>query len=372
MLFFLLKVAGVLAIFQMVQLMTFFNSRKNRNKSNKYLSLLLLVYTMQICAIVFMSSFQHETLVKYNFFPAFCNQFALLFGPLLWLYSRTIMNLKPLKSKFLHFLPFASMMIYMVIRKIADPTYLFWFSSFRIYTSGIILTHSLIYIIITGIFFQLNKESCKSYFNQSSDLKILYSFLLAGLISIWVLKFNTFIFIDVWRRYEFCPYTTSLYFIAGFLFFNTLVYLAMIKPELFARKKKYQNSNMSLEKKKHIIKELIKYLEIEKIYSDSSVTLSILSKKTGISPHQLSQVINEEFNMNFSTLINNFRIKEAEFLLLNNGGEFTIQQIMYDVGFNSKSAFNSAFKKQCGCTPKEFKEKTCKKQKANVQNEIFL
>jgi len=359
MLFFLLKIAGVLAIFQMILLMLFFTSPKNRNSSNVLLTLILLVYTMQICAIVFMSSFKDEILVRYNLFPAFCNQFAFLFGPLIWFYSKTIVHIKPGRWKLLHFTPFALMIVYMLIKKLVDPGYLFWYSQFRFYSSGLILIHGLIYILLTGLSISRNKVLYRSYFNLTSSFKTLYGFLLVGFISLWVLKFNTFLFMDIWRRYKLCPFTTSLYFIAGFLFFNILVYLALIRPELFTRKKKYQNTNMSFEKKQQIIDQLIRLMEVEKIYADSSLSLTNLAKKTGISVLHLSQIINEELSVGFSEFVNIYRIKEAKYLLFNTRGEFTVQQIMYDVGFNSKSAFNTAFKKYCGCTPSELKQKTC-------------
>ena len=352
-----LEIAGVLAVFQTVLLMLFFNSAKNRNRSNVLLSLILLVYSMQICAIVFMSYFPDEMLVKYNLFPAVCNQFAFLFGPLLWLYSRSIISIKPGRWEFLHFAPFFLMILYMSVRIAIDPNYLFWHSPFKFYVSGLILFHILVYILLTVLVIFRNIVLYRKYMDQSQDFKTLYCFLLAGFIALWVLKFNTFLFMDIWRRYRLCPFTTSLYFITGFLFFNILVYLALIKPELFSWKKKYQNTNLPEDKKQRIIDELIRQMEVDKIYSDCTLTLALLAQKTGIPVLYLSRIINEEFKMGFSEFINSYRIKEAACLLLNNRGEFTVQQIMYDVGFNSKSAFNTAFRKYCGCTPTELVQK---------------
>ncbi len=359
MIFFILKIAGVLAVFQTVLLMLFFNSPKNRNRSNVILSLILLVYTFQICAIVFMSSFSDEILVRYNLFPAFCNQVAFLFGPLLWLYSRSIINIRSGRWEFVHFTPFAMMIIFMAVKKAVDPDYLFWFSPFRFYASELILIHSLVYIVLTGHGIFRNIGLYLKYVDQSPGFKTLYCFLLAGFITLWVLKFNTFLVMDIWRRYRLCPYTTSLYFIAGFLFFNILVYLALIRPDLFTWKKKYQNTNLPQEKKEQIINELLRQMEVEKIYTDSSLTLTLLAKKIGISVLYLSQIINEEFKVGFSEFVNTYRIKEAEGLLFKTRDEYTVQQIMYEVGFNSKSAFNNAFRKYCGCTPTEIKQKAC-------------
>jgi AraC-like DNA-binding protein len=355
MMHYVLKIAAVIAIFQMILLMLFFNSKKNRNTSNILLSLILLVYTMQICAIVFMSSFKIETLVRFNLIPAFCNQFALLFGPLIWFYSRVIIGYRLHKRDLLHISPFVFIILFMFVKLIIDSSYIFWFSRFRFYTSGFILAQSLIYLLVTGFGLFKNKELYKNYLNQSANFQILYGFLLVGFILLWVLKFNTFLFMDLWKRYGVCPITTSSYFVTGFLFFNVIVYIALIKPELFNWRKKYQNTNLTHLKKQHIIEKIQRLMEVEKIYSDSSLSLTFLAKKLKIPVPYLSQIINEEYSLSFPEFVNTYRIKGAKQLLINNQSEFTIQQIMYEVGFNSKSAFNNAFKKYTGYTPSEIK-----------------
>lgn len=191
---------------------------------------------MQVFAIVFMSSFPIDTLVKYNLFPAFFNQFALLFGPLVWLYSKSLIGKKFIKSELLHSLPFAIIILFMIVKIIIDPNYLFWFSSFRFYTSGLILTQSLIYLIVTGFSIVNEKKEYKAYLNKSFSFQILYGFLLVGFILLWVLKFNTFLFIDLWKRYGVCPITTSSYFVTGFLFFNVLVYIALVSRIFYFEK----------------------------------------------------------------------------------------------------------------------------------------
>ena len=73
----------------------------------------------------------------------------------------------------------------------------------------------------------------------------------------------------------------------------------------------------------------------------------------------LSQVINEYFRKNFSTFVNEYRVKEASRLLLEKESEnYTIEAIANSVGFKSKSAFNSAFKKFTGITPSYFVNST--------------
>ena len=75
----------------------------------------------------------------------------------------------------------------------------------------------------------------------------------------------------------------------------------------------------------------------------------------------LSHVINASFNQNFRDFINSYRIEESKSRLVQD--DMNILNIAYEVGFNSKSAFNTAFKKFTGMTPKEYRKKNISIQK---------
>jgi AraC-like DNA-binding protein len=77
-----------------------------------------------------------------------------------------------------------------------------------------------------------------------------------------------------------------------------------------------------------------------------------------MTPHALSQVINEQFSSNFNDFINSYRVEDAKKMLMDpEGRNFTIASIAYDSGFNTLSAFNVAFKKFTGVTPSQFRLK---------------
>jgi len=91
----------------------------------------------------------------------------------------------------------------------------------------------------------------------------------------------------------------------------------------------------------------------KKLYLDDEMSLTKLSKILGINRTYISQTINEKFNKNYSSFINEYRIKEAQKLLLKDTN-LTYEGIGSEVGFKSKSAFNSAFKTYTGVTPSIF------------------
>jgi AraC-like DNA-binding protein len=94
----------------------------------------------------------------------------------------------------------------------------------------------------------------------------------------------------------------------------------------------------------------------EKLFLNPHLKLSDLATEVNISAHQLSQILNENVGKNFSEFINEYRINEACLLLFTHEN-LSIDGIGYEVGFNSKSTFFAAFKKQKGVTPAIFQQK---------------
>ena len=96
-------------------------------------------------------------------------------------------------------------------------------------------------------------------------------------------------------------------------------------------------------------------MEAEKPYLNPNLTIQELAKKLKMSRNLLSQVVNERFNQNFSDFLNAYRIYDfIEKAQDESYKHFTFLALSQEVGFNSKSAFNRAFKKVTGTTPTEF------------------
>jgi AraC-like DNA-binding protein len=103
---------------------------------------------------------------------------------------------------------------------------------------------------------------------------------------------------------------------------------------------------------------VLKYVKNNKPYLNPELTLDQLASQLSLRSRLLSQVINEELGQNFYDFINRNRIEEASRLLTNpKDRKITVLEVLYEVGFNSKSSFNTLFKKYTGLTPSEFKKK---------------
>ncbi len=117
--------------------------------------------------------------------------------------------------------------------------------------------------------------------------------------------------------------------------------------------KKKLISDDELSKIKNLLQEL---MEVQKPYLDSELNLIKLAELLSVSTHHLSYVINNGFQKNFFQYVNEYRIDYAKKLLKDNrNNHFSILGIAYESGFNSKTSFNTTFKKLTNQTPSEYK-----------------
>ena len=100
---------------------------------------------------------------------------------------------------------------------------------------------------------------------------------------------------------------------------------------------------------------LFKYIDDEEPYLDTSLTLRKLASDLAMHPNQLSWLINHEFNKNFNEFINHYRVEAFKRISKDpNNSHITLIGLAYDSGFNSKTVFNTFFKKETGLTPMQY------------------
>ncbi len=121
-------------------------------------------------------------------------------------------------------------------------------------------------------------------------------------------------------------------------------------------KPKYATSTLAENEKKEHLSLLQQFMTLEQVFLNPDINLKTVANQLNIPPRILSQIINEKLNQNFYDFINSYRIEHAKHLLKNPVDDrMTISQVLYASGFNSKSSFNTAFKKFTGITPSQYK-----------------
>ncbi|PCE65779.1 helix-turn-helix domain-containing protein [Sediminicola luteus] len=149
----------------------------------------------------------------------------------------------------------------------------------------------------------------------------------------------------------------------GILFISWVVLKALYSPRLFtgieSNIKSVSISTHANPKDSATIERIRAFIEKEEPYLDASLTIKSLADQLNMPVRDLSTLINNDLETHFFDFINEFRIRKAMRLLKNDSqGSLSIKEIMFDVGFNSKSPFNKAFKKYAEQTPSEYRQST--------------
>ncbi len=136
-------------------------------------------------------------------------------------------------------------------------------------------------------------------------------------------------------------------------------FFQLLKREI--REKKYRTSMLKGMDTDALHAQLMALMTDECLYRDYDLSLTVLAERLDLTQHQLSQFLNEKLGMNFSNFINSFRVAEAQKLISEDPSRSVISICFY-VGFNSKSAFNNAFRKFTGTNPKEIRRNSGSRQ----------
>jgi AraC-like DNA-binding protein len=107
-----------------------------------------------------------------------------------------------------------------------------------------------------------------------------------------------------------------------------------------------------------VVSKIIFLMESEKLYQETELTLLDLANKLELPSYQVSQAINEGLDKSFYDVINGYRVEEAKRLLADPKNlNYTILSVGFEAGFNSKTTFNTVFKKFTGLTPTDFRNR---------------
>ena len=152
-------------------------------------------------------------------------------------------------------------------------------------------------------------------------------------------------------------YVTFMVLITVAQIMNKSDYFNEVSTFLEVPSLKYKKSSLDEAEKNSILNNIISQMENDKYFLKSTASLSGLAKSINESPHHVSQVINEKLGQSFFEMLATHRVAEAKTILKTPlGKKLTIEEVAEQVGYNSKSAFNTAFKKITSQTPSTFRD----------------
>lgn len=144
--------------------------------------------------------------------------------------------------------------------------------------------------------------------------------------------------------------------------FKSLLQSSVLNPisteELQTLDRQQLNRAKTFQTYQPTIEQLQQLMEREKLYLNPDLNLQTLAQQLGVSPRQVSEIVNQYFEQNLAEFINTYRIAKAEARFRHpRDPKETILEVMYAVGFNSKSSFNTLFKERTGLTPSAYKKR---------------
>ncbi len=282
--------------------------------------------------------------------------FMLLIGPLLRWYFKvmTVPNFNIQRTNILELLPFllVSSLSLLVTKE--------WFNknnreAIVIFGSTLICIylHFAVYIFLS---YKVLKQVCKTNTTtHTKSQKAIITWLQLLVISCIV----------IWISYFLNIIENTIPYIIGPILYSIVIYFLTYKA-FKLNSTDIDGKTFTTNDDDLIFKQILSLVIDDKHFFNPNISLSELSKLLGLSTQKTSAIINQYSKKNFNDFINYHRVLEAKKeLLLKERENYKISTIAFDVGFNSLSSFNSAFKKFVGVTPSMYKQKN---ENLNSQN----
>jgi len=357
-------------------------------KSKNYLSNMLIALFLIVNAIDWGTVFLNQFIFKNLPVTGMIVQTTVfLKAPLLYLYILSVIysNFRFKPKYLLHFIPFLIFSLILIpwnsmfqqnetevssVNDFTDAATTIKFLRFSLQLQ------ILVYLIASFLAVRKYREILLENYSNAGIFNYKWLF---QLISIFAVIFilssirNVFQFLDLSEIYRYLLLVSSF---LGLGFICWLILKALQAPELFRGiNSDLQLVNKQVKETKRLVKseepnttkrvinlelktKLEQYMTEKKPWLDASLSIYDLSRQLNVPFREISIYINHDLNKHFFDFVNGYRIEKAKQMLTDpDKKDFTVLEILYDVGFNSKSSFNTAFKKHTGYTPTQYRKK---------------
>ncbi len=347
----ILKISCYISIFQIVLICFYlFFKKGNHLQNRKLLIALLLVWAVFISGSFILIS-SKKSILLYDV-GHLLNLAIFLVAPVLYLYFKSLfspdfrLSLKDL----LHAIPFAVVFFVLVYEILLRGTVKYVFYPESVFVISLLLLQNICYSFL--IMRQLGTLQGEDV--DKSKVK-LYRYFLGSAATLFAFKLLIFVSWNVFLNVEVCVFITGIFFLVAFIIINSLVLFSLNNPSLLIGAFRYQNSGMSREELEENLRKITALFANRQVFTDPLISLERLSANLQISDRAVSQTINRMCGLNFNDFVNKYRIEYAMELIREDESR-KILDIAYETGFNSKTTFNSSFKKITGQTPSAYKK----------------
>jgi AraC-like DNA-binding protein len=369
----------VLIVFQLLFLSLYlFIQKKGKRVSNLLLGCFFLSIALNLLDVFLLMTGVYSS---HPYLAGWGSCLPLLFGPFIYLYTQSVLKKDfSLDSKTgYHFLPFIILFLCTEFYLLTQPRFVReriisntvepHLPKIVFIVSSLIFIQFLVYAVLSLRLVSRYKKEASQHFSNSRQIDTSW---LSSTISFFIMIIVLSIINGLLGQTMLATYYLIVFniLVAAVLIYVIVVLLkALQKPYFFsfpevAGARETSNSPLKTEiaeaeriERKKIAEKVSNHMLEKKPYLEPELTLEQLASQLSVRPRILSQAINEILGQNFFDFINRHRIQEATRLLTRpKDSKLTILEVLYEVGFNSKSSFNSLFKKYTGLTPTEFRK----------------
>ncbi len=384
-----LTVIGLFAAGQGFLLAVVLLTKKTNRVANRLLGLFIGIFSLGLVYAVFIIT------GAYRFLPNLIGvtyPFPLAYGPLWYLYARSLTNgnTRLRKMDLLHFLPFVmgyGILFPYLLRSAEWKVDLIEHFAEQVplplSVGNLLMTiQGIVYLFLTIALLRRHLKRLLDFFSEIESLSLRWLrniTVITGAVWVVIAVFQILRFAGIPVLANISPVVAAL--TSVFVFYTG--YMGIRQPGVFepadhatirresllsqqlsesrapeaTSPNRYSKSGLSEARKEQILEKLQEYLETAKPYLKSSLTLKDLADALSVSEHNLSEVINTGLGQTFFDMVNTYRVLEVQKRLKDPANSnFTLTAIAFDSGFNSKSSFNSVFRRIAGQTPSAFKQ----------------
>jgi len=366
---YIINIITAIAIVQSIFLLIILIPEVKKSKSILYIVALLFVFLLDL-----LSYFTYNTgfIKKFPIFQGIGEMTLFLYGPIIYLYVKQIRLKNNVNNKYiilLHFLPAFIVFVFLspflfkdigvsFIGSLNNLPRLFKHHGLKVALVDFLIyySHVLIYFYMTYKLLRRDSNYKNVRNKQKHKLqRVLGIYVATGLVIILIFFIKPFVNFSSNILYQ----LVTAFFLFHIYGISYLIYQDKGFILRINELKKYKTKQLlSTKYRAEKLSKLLHYFQIEKPFLDKKLNISKVASNLQMTSNSLSFIINEELNKRFNDFVNEYRINLAKTYLIDSSMEYlTIEAIAHEVGFNSKSTFNSVFKKITGMTPSEFKNR---------------
>ncbi|MEZ4952952.1 MAG: AraC family transcriptional regulator [Saprospiraceae bacterium] len=328
---------------------------KKKPSNQQAIRYLVLLIGMASCIMLMRAAYQPDSFRKFVEIIMLPDAILFLLGPFLYFFVRSLLQL-PLPSvprRCWHYVPALIHMPFLnIILALNYHGYWRFLHNGHVQVGfflieGAAIASLSIYLWLSFRDMKMYRTAWVQQYTTPFPARFLQPFFVVGFLIATAWAFSFFHNLTL-QSPNYLAYFILWFLLVGYVFY--LGYQIVLRPELLELPQLKTSNDIPVS----VLERVEHFMQEQKPFLDPALKIGDLAESLGMPKHELSKVLNHAVGKNFFDYLNAWRIQE--FIALKNDARyarFNISELAFESGFNSRTAFNRAFRKELGKTPSE-------------------